>query len=795
APGIGITWTVVSGSATLVSPTSPTDAAGRAQTGLQFGPTPGTVVVRAARNDDLSVFVDFTLTSTLTRTLLLVSGNGQSGPTNTALPAPLVIEARDNGLAAPGIGITWTVVSGSATPVSPTSPTDAAGRAQTGLQFGPTPGTVVVRAARNDDLSVFVDFTLTSTLTRTLLLVSGNGQSGPTNTALPAPLVIEARDNGLAAPGIGITWTVVSGSATLVSPTSPTDAAGRAQTGLQFGPTPGTVVIRAARNDDLSVFVEFSLTSTLVRTVSIVSGANQQGLPGLPLPSPIVVEVRANGLPEAGIEVDLSASGNASVAGSGATPKLVKLTDGAGRASFVVTLGPSPGPVTLTASLPADPSVSASTVVNASSLASLPGLPPELQSLGEVLEGACAAIAALPPTSRSPEQVDLLARCQDFPGAPPAEVIAALRELVPDTTLVMVNIALGAGQAQLDNLKARIAALRSGTRGSAFGGLAIATPSGRIPVSGLVENLLGPAASDEAGADFDRFGWFVSGTLGRGESREGRLTPGYDFDINGLTAGLDYRFSDRFIAGASLGLTRQDSDLTGAQGKVEASGWSVSGYATVYQAHQWYSDVVLTWGRNEYDTLRRVRYTITGPGGSTTIDRSARGRLDGDLLSFAATVGRDWQAGGWTVGPYGRLLYTRIDFDSAREMFEGTGPGAGLALEVFPGTHTSLASVAGAKFSRAISRDWGILMPHFQFEWEREYKEDPQRVGARFLADPSARIFTVQGDPIDNSFYRLGAGLSALFTGGRSGFLYVERVLGKSGFSQTNLALGLRGEF
>ncbi|WP_334131146.1 autotransporter domain-containing protein, partial [Silanimonas lenta] len=674
-------------------------------------------------------------------------------------------------------------------------PTDAAGRAQTGLQFGPTPGTVVVRAARNDDLSVFVDFTLTSTLTRTLLLVSGNGQSGPTNTALPAPLVIEARDNGLAAPGIGITWTVVSGDATLVSPTSPTDAAGRAQTGLQFGPTPGTVVVRAARNDDLSVFVEFTLTSTLVRTVSIVSGANQQGLPGLPLPSPIVVEVRANGLPEAGIEVDLSASGSASVAGSDATPKLVKLTDGAGRASFVVTLGPSPGPVTLTASLPADPSVNASTVVNASSLASLPGLPPELQSLGEVLEGACAAIAALPPTNRSPEQVDLLARCQDFPGAPPAEVIAALRELVPDTTLVMVNIALGAGQAQLDNLKARIAALRSGTRGSAFGGLAIATPSGRIPVSGLVENLLGPTAREETGADFDRFGWFVSGTLGRGESREGRLTPGYDFDINGLTAGLDYRFSDRFIAGASLGLTRQDSDLTGAQGKVEASGWSVSGYATVYQAHQWYSDAVLTWGRNEYDTLRRVRYTITGPGGSTTIDRSARGRLDGDLLSFAATVGRDWQAGGWTVGPYGRLLYTRIDFDSAREVFEGTGPGAGLALEVFPGTHTSLASVAGAKFSRAISRDWGILMPHFQFEWEREYKEDPQRVGARFLADPSARIFTVQGDPIDNSFYRLGAGLSALFTGGRSGFLYVERVLGKSGFSQTNLALGLRGEF
>ena len=125
----------------------------------------------------------------------------------------------------------------------------------------------------------------------------------------------------------------------------------------------------------------------------------------------------------------------------------------------------------------------------------------------------------------------------------------------------------------------------------------------------------------------------------------------------------------------------------------------------------------------------------------------------------------------------------------------GGGLGSGLALEIFPGTHTSFASVAGAKFSKAISRDWGILMPHFQVEWEHEYRDDPQRVGARFLADPNATRFTIEGDPIDSSFFRIGGGLSVLFAGGRSGFLYVERVVGKDGFDQTNVALGIRGEF
>ena len=298
----------------------------------------------------------------------------------------------------------------------------------------------------------------------------------------------------------------------------------------------------------------------------------------------------------------------------------------------------------------------------------------------------------------------------------------------------------------------------------------------------------------EAGAEFDRWGYFVSGTIGRGEAEPGRLTPAYDFDINGLTAGIDYRFNDGFVAGASIGYTKQDTALTGGEGNVDADGYSLSAYATFYRDQSWYTDAVLTWGRNDYETQRRIRYTLTGPGGTATIDQTARGQLDGDLLSAAGTVGRDYQVGTWSIGPYGRVLYSRIDFDAGREVISGA-PGSGLALEIFPGAHTSLASVVGTKFSTALSRDWGILMPHLQIEWEHEYRDDPQRVGARFLADPNAAIFNVEGDAIDSSFFRLGGGLSVLFAGGRSGFFYVERVIGKSGFSQTNFALGIRGEF
>ena len=794
--GIGIIWSIDSGDATLVTPTSPTDATGRAQTGLLFGPTPGPVVIRATRIDDTTVQTAFTVTSTLTRTLVPVNGNSQTGPTGTPASNPLVVEARDNGTPSAGIGLTWSVVSGDATITAAGSPTNASGQAQASVTFGATPGPIVIRAARTDDATVVADFTLTSTLTRTLALISGNGQSAPTNSALPSPLIIEARDNGIATGGIVINWSVVSGAATLATPTSPTDAAGRAQTGLLFGATPGPVVVRATRADDATATTDFTVTSTLTRTITLISGGNQLGIPGLPLPNPIVLEVRSNGQPEAGISVNIEVEGDASLSGDGVDSKIVRVTDGTGRVSAVVTLGPnSSGLVSVQASVPASPGVSTTVAATANSLANVPGLTGPQRELGTILQLACGAIAQLPITQRTPEQIDLLARCQEFAGANPDEIADALDELRPDTSLAMVNVALQAGQAQLDNLKARIAALRSGTQGSSFGGLAIATPAGALPVTGLVQTALGATEDEpEAGAEFDRWGYFVSGTIGRGEAEPGRLTPAYDFDINGLTAGIDYRFNDGFVAGASIGYTKQDTALTGGEGNVDADGYSLSAYATFYRDQSWYTDAVLTWGRNDYETQRRIRYTLTGPGGTATIDQTARGQLDGDLLSAAGTVGRDYQVGTWSIGPYGRVLYSRIDFDAGREVISGA-PGSGLALEIFPGAHTSLASVVGTKFSTALSRDWGILMPHLQVEWEHEYRDDPQRVGARFLADPNAAIFNVEGDAIDSSFFRLGGGLSVLFAGGRSGFFYVERVIGKSGFSQTNFALGIRGEF
>jgi outer membrane autotransporter protein/uncharacterized repeat protein (TIGR01451 family) len=560
----------------------------------------------------------------------------------------------------------------------------------------------------------------------TLGVGSGDGQSAPINTPFPQPLTVvaggapppppaaRAKGNLLAAvaPGVTINWSVVSGSASLQSPSSVTNASGIASNNAFAGPVPGPIVIRAARADDPSVTADFHLTAT------------------------------------------------------DATPP--KLGD-------------------------------------------LSGLTENQKALADALDEFCSSSTgggstpglAGPSASSASNVADLYARCQELIDAidtDPSGVIDALEQLLSDLALIQSESSLLAAQSQFDNIKARIAALRSGTNRTSFGGLAFNGSSGRLPIGTMFQSLLDedkPAgAPQEVGSDFSRWGFFAAGTIGRGDAEAGSLSPSYDFDIDGLTVGADYRFSDKLIFGGTLGMTRQTNDLNGVKaGSLDTDGWSVSGYGTWYQQNSWYMDGVLSYGQNTYDVERHVKYTITGPGGTTTINQTGHAEGDGDSLTFALSVGRDFNKGAWGFGPYLRAMYTKMNFDPMVEEFDSTQPGNGLALALDTRSVTSMTSTLGGKLTYAHSTSWGVVIPHLQLEWQHEFESDPSEVEARFLFDPTGTPFTLHGDEIDTDFFRFGVGMSFVMTHGRSGFFYYERLISRDRFSQNSLALGIRLEF
>ena len=795
AAGVTINWAVTSGSATLSAPTSVTNAAGNAAVSVTAGSTSGPVTITGTRQDDPAATVTFTLgVNALPYVLVQVSANPLSGTVGTGLPVNVRLE--QGGSPVSGATVTWSA-SPPFAPANSSSVTSAAAGEATATFTPSTSGSftnAIVASvdidgipASGDEASITFDANIS--FVASLAISGGNGQNTLVNTPFANPLQVNAQNSGVPAAGVTIAWAVTAGNAALSATNSVTDAAGNAAVGVTAGATAGAVTVTGTRQDDPSATVAFTLSVNALGALAVLDGDGQLLSAGT-ASAPLRVELRnAGGAPVAGAVIAWTTS-------SGTLASANSTTNAAGVASNTVTTSAA-GAVQVSAS---SPLATAPAVFSLNgSLASLGTLDNTQREVAQAIDSACPALDNLPTLNAG--QQDLLLRCRELIGAAginPGATIAALDELMADVALTQANAAFSAAQSQFINLKTRIAALRSGTGGTDFGGLALNTSMGPVSLGTMASAFSNSAAETgaEIGTDFSRWGFFAAGTIGRGEADAGSVNPAYDFDIEGVTAGVDYRQSDKWIIGGSLGYTRQDTVLPGDRGGLDTTGWSVSAYSTYYQADSWYMDGVLTYGQNDYELLRQISYTLpVAGGGSISINQVAQADSGGDLLSTAFTVGRDFNVGGFGIGPYARLLYTRLSFDAIDEELVAGIAGSGLGLRIENRDVTSLASVLGTKFTYTHSAGWGVLMPHLQLEWEHEYEDDPQAIEARFINDPTGSAMLVSGDPLDTNYFRIGLGLSMVLTRGRSGFFYYERLTGMNGMTQDNLALGFRMEF
>lgn len=795
--GATVHWQRLSGDATLDVSTSITDNSGRAQSRVHFGLTAGSTVVRASVVPDansLPIDVDFLL-SAANPSLAVVAGDGQSGPIDTLLDHPIEFQLRGgDGAAWSGQTVQFTVT-GSGTLSTPASAsTDAAGKAQAAVRFGNAAGIVHIEASALDG-RVVAAATATA-FVPALNILSGDQQSAMAGTPLPQPLVVKLSAGAasqMMAKGLGgltVAWQVTCGNGGLAAATSTTDAAGESQNSLTLGTSPGCNTVQAAIAGIGNV--SFQATGTLASNsvLEIVSGNGQNLLPGVDS-APLRVRMRtADGEPIAGLPIRFASTrGGVQIAQADAT------TAGDGTASTTVRMG-LPATFTVTAAVRDMAAIAPVEFTVHVGIANTPGLTPPQQRIAEVIDTACPALAAL--ANPTPRQFDLLQRCSELvsnAGTRPDEVRGALRSMLANKGDAQNAAALAVAKNQLDNLKSRFSALRSGVRGVDLGGLNLMTGSGALPLS-LLPSAIALAVGEppeEVGNAFSRWGFFATGTIGRGERDADTLDPGFDYSSYDITAGVDYRITDSWILGGALGLHRNNTDLADNGGGMDASGWTLSGYASWFGSTSWYVDAVLGYGRNSFDLDRRIRYGIAG---GTVIDQLASASPGGDRQSLSLSIGRDFNRGAWSFGPYLRADYSKIDFDSYTEsMSSPESPGSGLALSVDARSLKSLQGVLGGKLSYAMSTSWGVLVPNAQVEWVNEFEDSPDLLVTRFAFDPTQTPILIENSRIDTRYVNLGLGLSGVFANGRSAYVYYEHVAGQDRMSSDSLAIGVRIEF
>lgn len=273
-----------------------------------------------------------------------------------------------------------------------------------------------------------------------------------------------------------------------------------------------------------------------------------------------------------------------------------------------------------------------------------------------------------------------------------------------------------------------------------------------------------------ASADFSfgNVGFLVSLQTGEMARKPTDLENGFDADFRGLTLGADYRFTDRFLVGLTLGYNDNDATFRESAGGLRSKTSSGTLYLTYTPLDNAYIGAYAGTGRIRNTGNKRVVIGSPVILISGTVGSSNRGTQD----IAGVSGGYDWQVGGARVGAF-------LNVDSARNRVDGYTESGSTGMELIHPTQTirSLTSTLGLRFSTSRALDWGTMQPEFRIAQVHEFRNDARVIQTALAIDPTT-VFTVATDAPDRNYGLLGFGANLETGRGTRWFVDYERRVG-----------------
>lgn len=178
---------------------------------------------------------------------------------------------------------------------------------------------------------------------------NGDAQTGTVGQPLAAPIRVLVTEGGQPAAGVTVTWSATASGASVAEPSTTTDNGGTATNTWTLGTVSGPQTAQASLSGASGSPVTFNATAnagaaTALSKLSGASGDGQTAPINTALPLPLQAKVSdefGNGVP--GVEVSWATASDATLSAP------VVITDGFGTSAVQVTLGPTEGPITITA--------------------------------------------------------------------------------------------------------------------------------------------------------------------------------------------------------------------------------------------------------------------------------------------------------------------------------------------------------------------------------------------------------------------------------------------------------------
>ena len=289
-----------------------------------------------------------------------------------------------------------------------------------------------------------------------------------------------------------------------------------------------------------------------------------------------------------------------------------------------------------------------------------------------------------------------------------------------------------------------------GLLGRGAGTLGFASGASSAPER-RTEDLRTPSFGGDQQGEPGPWGVWVSGAATFGRADDGRDREGFKFSTDGLTIGADRRLGETLVWGGAIGWATDTSRIGDNGTRSEADAWSVSLYGGWQPDENTYVDLVLGYGRLDFDSRRYV--TANGD--------FAYGQRDGDQWYGAMTAGWDYRhPQGLHLSPYGRIEATQSVLGSFTE------EGGGLyALAYDEQTSRTVTGAIGLRGDYAFKSRFGQAMPSFRIEYSYDLQgSGSQRI--RYADWLDGNVYSLAASPLDRNRMLYGLGLDLLRASG-----------------------------
>lgn len=286
-------------------------------------------------------------------------------------------------------------------------------------------------------------------------------------------------------------------------------------------------------------------------------------------------------------------------------------------------------------------------------------------------------------------------------------------------------------------------------------------------------------------------GFFATGLVEALNRDVTTFQDGYNSTILGVTAGADYRFNQKTVAGIAVNYSNTHGDFTGG-GDFNTNSIGATLFGSYLPTDRTFIQVSGGYSNNNYLVSRLANVFIAGSGGP---DRSATGfassNTNGDIFSANVLAGYDHPIGMFTIGPRLGFNYMNTHIHSFAE-----SGATGIEMQYNDQYVNSVQTLLGVQGQAAINTGWGVLVPQVNADYIHEYANSQRFINVQFVEDLRANPtkFAFQNEAPVRNWFNLGTGLIMVLPNGWQPFVNFRAMVGNEQFNNYAGTFGARIE-